>query len=169
MTLGSGMVSASALQTPIMVRRDERDEGEEGEGDVNQASTRNIWLSSETISVAFSLTFTSLLSQVVMEKMKSEGVSLSRKWKLMIFILLNTGQINTTLQNLCSGLRILLMVCKNYNSCFEYMYVHNMWLRNMKQTNKSSEAVCFISQKIKSCWVQVIALLCLLRQTWPVL
>ena len=107
MALGSGMVSASALQTPIMVRR------HEGEGADNQANTRSILLSSETMSGAFSLMFTSLLSQVVMEKMKSEGVSLSRKWKVMIFILLNTGQINTTMQKLNSGLRILLMVCKN--------------------------------------------------------
>ena len=110
MALGSGIVSASALQTPIMVRRHE--EGE-GKGADNQANTRSILLSSETMSGAFSLIFTSLLSQVVMEKMKSEGVSLSRKWKVMIFILLNTGQINTTMQKLNSGLRILLMVCKN--------------------------------------------------------
>ena len=90
MTLGSGMVSASALQKPIMVRRHEEEEEEAA----NQA--RNIWLSSETMSVAFSLIFCSLLSQVVMEKMKSEGVHLTKKWKVMIFILLNTGQINTT-------------------------------------------------------------------------
>ena len=105
MTLGSGMVSASALQTPIMVRR----HGEEEEA-ANQA--KNIWLPSETMSVAFSLIFSSLLSQVVIEKMKSEGVYLSRKWKVMIFILFNTGQINTTMQKLNSGLRILLMVWK---------------------------------------------------------
>ena len=87
MTLGSGMASVSALQTPIMVRRHDEEAA-------NQA--RNIWLSSETMSVAFSLIFCSLLSQVVMEKMKSEGVHLTKKWKVMIFILLNTGQINTT-------------------------------------------------------------------------
>ena len=84
--LGSVTVLTSALQTP-------------GGG----ASTReDVWLS-EMMSGAHSLIYSSFISTIISEKMQSQGMYFSSQWKVMTVILINTGQINATLEKLFSG------------------------------------------------------------------